>query len=110
MMFSLIFAPLLLALSGYLIRFKKMTFLISGYNTSSKKEKSRYDEVALSKAVGNLLFTLAFFTAIPFISHLFFGEKFITTSFMISAFFTMIITIIAIIYMNTGNRFKKRNY
>ena len=110
MRFSLLFAPLLLALLGYLIRFKKMTFLISGYNTSSKEEKSRYDEVALCKSVGNLLFTLAFFNGIPFISTLFFGEKFINDSFIISAFFTMIITIVAIIYMNTGNRFKKRNY
>ena len=109
-MFSLIFAPLLLALLGYLIRFKKMTFLISGYNTSSKEEKSRYDEVALCKAVGNLLFALAFFNGIPFISHLFWREKFISDSFIIAAFFTMIIVIIAIIYMNTGNRFKKRNY
>lgn len=110
MIFTLIFAPLFLALLGYLIRFKKMTFLISGYNTSSKEEKSRYDEVALCKAVGNLLFTLAFFNSVPFISYLLFGEKFIDDSFIISAFFTVIISVVAIIYMNTGNRFKKRNY
>lgn len=108
MIFALLLTPLLLAIFGYLIKIKKMTFLISGYNTSSKYEKEKYDEVALCKAVGNLMFALSFFNSIPFISHLIFGEKFIDDSFILSAFFTIIISIIAIIYMNTGNRFKKK--
>ena len=34
--------PLILAILGALIRFGKATFLISGYNTSSKQEKEKY--------------------------------------------------------------------
>ncbi|NBG88227.1 DUF3784 domain-containing protein [Isachenkonia alkalipeptolytica] len=40
---------LLLIILGYLIKEKKMTLLIAGYNTSSKKKKAEYDTEALSK-------------------------------------------------------------
>lgn len=40
-------APIILIVLGIIIRFGKASFLIAGYNTSSKDEKEKYDEDAL---------------------------------------------------------------
>jgi len=41
----MIFLPIVLILSiiGWLVKFKKVTWLISGYNTASKQKKEEYD-------------------------------------------------------------------
>ncbi len=93
--------PLLIL--GYLVKYKQWSWLIAGYNTSSKKEKEKYDKTALCNAIGNLLFILA---AIVFIGSL--GD-FLDLSWLINAswiVFTIII-VVFVIYANTGNRFKK---
>lgn len=40
------------------MRFGKASWLISGYNSSSKSEKEKYDKVALCKFINNLMFIL----------------------------------------------------
>jgi small-conductance mechanosensitive channel len=99
--------PVLLAVLGAVIRFKKAAFLIAGYNTSSKAQKEKYDKDALCKFVGNLLFVLS---AILFVmmALIYFGlDRF---GLVFGAGFTLfVLTVIcAVIYMNTGNRFKKQ--
>ena len=37
----------------------KGAFLIAGYNTASQKEKAKYDEKALCRFMGKLMFALA---------------------------------------------------
>lgn len=88
---------------GILIRFFKWSWLILGYNTASKEEKAKYDRTALCNFVGNLLFTLAVIMILGA-----FGESFhlIWVSIVKWALFVVAI-ISALIYMNTGNRFKK---
>lgn len=44
---------------GILFSSGKRAFLISGYNTMSKKERSKYDAVALCKFMGKLMFAMA---------------------------------------------------
>ena len=97
--------PIILFVIGYFIRFKKASFLISGYNTSSKREKEKYNEEALCKAVGNLVFLLGFILLIPPIGGSLFPDK-LNFFVIFTTILTTIITIIAIIYMNTGNRYK----
>lgn len=97
--------PIILFIIGYFIRFKKASFLISGYNTSPKTEKEKYNEEALCKAVGNLVFLLGFILLIPPIGGSLFPEKlkFLSIS---TTILTIIVTIVTVIYMNTGNRYK----
>lgn len=41
-------AAVLLGVLGYLLRFRQWGWLVSGYNTSSKAAKARYDVAALT--------------------------------------------------------------
>ena len=100
-----LFAPVLLFVIGYFIRFKKASFLISGYNISSKSKKEKYNEAALCKAVGNLLFLLGFIQLIIPIGGSLFPDK-LKFFAIFTTILTTIVTIVAIIYMNTGNRYK----
>ncbi|WP_097027518.1 DUF3784 domain-containing protein [Clostridium peptidivorans] len=104
---SIFITPLILAILGVTIRFGKASFLISGYNTSSKYEKEKYDEKALCKFVGNLLFTLAGICLFIGIAKIL---KFAYFSYIviIGSILFVLVTIISVIYMNTGNRFKKQ--
>ncbi|MDE5413199.1 DUF3784 domain-containing protein [Alkalihalobacterium chitinilyticum] len=90
-------------LLGYLIKYKQWSWLIAGYNTSSKEEKATYDKQALCNGVGNFIFLLS---GLLFITGL--GE-FLNMTWITK--YSWIIAIIAIIlfliYANTGNRFKK---
>ena len=52
-------SAILMLIFGYLVKVKRWSWLIAGYNTSSKAEKDKYDEEALCKGVGNFLYTLA---------------------------------------------------
>ena len=81
----------------------KGAFLIAGYNTSSKEEKSKYNEKALCRFVAKLMFFCAicmlFFALAPMVG----------TWLMWLTQAVMLIGIIAgVIYANTGNRFKKK--
>lgn len=49
-----------LAAIGYMIKYKKVTWLISGYNTASKEAKEKYNVDELTKHMGNFIFILAF--------------------------------------------------
>lgn len=96
----------LLFICGYLIKYKKMAFLISGYNTSSKKEKESYDKDALCNGVGNFIFILSSITLIPAILGFIFPNK-LNSIIISTVVLSTIATIIGIIYMNAGNRYKK---
>lgn len=98
---------LFLAILGGIIRWGRASWLIAGYNTSPKEEKDKYDEKALCNFVGNLLFILAsiyFFIAIT--KFLNFPDFKLIMLTGIALF--IVIAISAVIYMNTGDRFKKK--
>ncbi len=84
----------------------KADFLISGYNTSSKEERDKYDGKALAKFMAKLCFILGvIMLAAPL------ADIFNIGSFNIvfwGSYIVLIAVIIGgIIYMNTGNRFQK---
>lgn len=92
-----------LIILGYLIGYKKWSFLIAGYNTSSKEEKEKYDEDALCRAMGKLLFLLGGITFGSSLGSLF--NIFWIINFSWILFSAIIIGFV--IYANTGNRYKK---
>lgn len=81
----------------------KGAMLISGYNTMSAEGKAKYDEMALCKATGKLLLWITLSIAIIFTGDFLQLDWFLNIgiSFMIA------VIIIGLVYMNTGNRYKK---
>lgn len=90
-------------LLGILFSLGKGAWLIAGYNTSSAEEKARYDEKALCKFMGKLMFLLAACWTPMLLSALL--ENPALHWIGLALFFTA--SIGGVIYANTGNRFKK---
>ena len=102
---ALIHIPIILLflVLGIVLWNGKGSWLIAGYNTSSKYEKSKYDEKALCRFVAKLMFFCAFCMVLSALAPLI-GEWLIFVSSGI-----MLVGIIGgAIYANTGNRFKKK--
>lgn len=95
-----------LLLVGWLVKYRKWTWLIAGYNTASKREKETYDIDKLTRHVGNLIFILAGIFGVMAIASLIFRDsleniiRFGTTAFIATA-------VAGLVYINTGNRLKK---
>ena len=79
------------------------SFLIAGYNTMSKSEKEKYDTVALSKFMGKILLPMAILTVLVGIERLVELWWF----WVIWGLSFAALLVFAIVYANTGNRFKK---
>ena len=102
---ALIHIPIILLflVLGIVLWNGKGSWLIAGYNTSSKYEKSKYNEKALCRFVAKLMFFCAFCMVLSALAPLI-GEWLIFVSTGI-----MLVGIIGgVIYANTGNRFKKK--
>ncbi|MDF2485769.1 MAG: hypothetical protein K0R46_1937 [Herbinix sp.] len=97
------FIMLLLLALAVVLRSGRGAFLISGYNMLSKEQKAKYDEKALCRFVGNLLFVIMLFLGFAVIG------GFYELNWLIFLSTTMIFayTIGALIYANTNHRFKK---
>ena len=63
----LLFPPLILFLIGYLIRYRKMYWLISGYNTMSGEKKKKVDTENLGIFMGNICFILGILLFVGFL-------------------------------------------
>ena len=90
----LLFPPLVLFLIGYLIRYRKLYWLISGYNTMSAEKKKKVDTENLGVFMGNICFILGFLLFVGFL--LISLEAFIPGYIVLALIFPLIIfTIIA---------------
>ena len=95
-------AAMLLAV-GILFLRGKGAMLISGYNTMSPEEKSHVDEVRMFSFMGKFMLVLAgLWLAITVLEA--FGLK---TWLWIGVGVFVIVVVGAVIYANTGNRFRK---
>lgn len=97
---------LLLFVIGQFVKYKKVTWLISGYNTASKEKQAEYDIDKLTKHFGNFMFVLAGALIVWGLAELLYPEY--AESIMWAGLITETVIIIAgLIYFNTGNRVKK---
>lgn len=99
----LIAIALMFLVFGLVFMRGKGAFLIAGYNTSSKEAKAKYDEKALCGFMGKIMFSFAACLLITAISDLI--NNMILQWTGIVLFFC--IAVFALIYSNTGNRFRK---
>jgi hypothetical protein len=99
-------ASALLLVIGWLIKHKKVMWLISGYNTSSPQEKEEYDPEKLRRYFGNFVFVLACIMMIMAAASVIFFEYEDTVTYI--GFGALSIAIISgIIFLNTNNRVKR---
>jgi hypothetical protein len=97
----LIFPPMVLFFIGYLVRFRKMYWLISGYNTMSADKKKNVDTENLGILMGNMCFILG---CLLFIGFLFISlEAFIAGYIVLALIFPVIIFTIIIAQKYDGN-------
>ena len=88
---------------GIIFSCGKGAFLIAGYNTSSKEEKSHMDEKLLLRFMGKFMFFLAGCWIVIAL-----GDGFHMISLHIIGIVLFLVAVAgAVVYANTGNRFKK---
>ncbi|WP_227397048.1 DUF3784 domain-containing protein [Jeotgalibacillus aurantiacus] len=81
----------------------KGAFLIAGYNTMPKSEKAQYDETAICKFMGRVLYVISFSVFLMGLSELIEQQTLLIIGLAL-LFSTIIFTLV---YSNTGDRFKK---
>ncbi|WP_342463049.1 DUF3784 domain-containing protein [Ureibacillus sp. FSL K6-8385] len=98
---GIIAVPMLL-LAFYLYK-GKGGFLIAGYNTLPEEEKAKYDEPALCRFVGKNMFVLTGLMVVWTIAEIF------EILWLLIAGIALFVGVVVfmIIYLNTGNRFRK---
>jgi len=92
-----------MVLLGIIFSLGKGSALIAGFNTLPEEEKNKYDAVALSKFMGKMMFALSFSVVLWLISEVY--EM--SWLFYIGLALFIGLIIFLLIYVNTGNRFKK---
>ena len=96
----------ILAIIGYMIKYKKITWLISGYNTATVAQKAQYDIEKLCKYMGNYIFILGFLFLMLALLTVWFADQ--STKIIIAMGIVIAITAIGgIIYLSCGDRVKK---
>ena len=81
----------------------KGAFLIAGYNTMSDSEKAKYDEIALCKFMGKIMYGISFSILLWSL-----GEMLeIQVLFIIGLVLFLCLIVFVLMYSNTGNRFKR---
>lgn len=90
---------------GLILSRGKGAFLIAGYNTASKAEKAKYDEKALCRFMGKVMFALAGCQGVMALGILAVGMWLYYVG--IGLFLAVVFG--TVIYANTGHRFQKKS-
>lgn len=88
---------------GVIFSMGKCAFLIAGYNTMSKEQKKQYDEHALCRFMGKIMYCLAFSMLLWLISIILQNSVLLSVSlcFLVGSL------VFGVIYANTSPRFRK---
>lgn len=77
--------------------------MIAGFNTKSPEEKERYDVPALCRFMGKVMFALGL-SMMPWVFGVVYKADWM---FAVGTAVFFVVTMLTVIYINTGNRFKK---
>ena len=95
---------LIFLILGIVLWHGKGSILIAGYNTATPQERSRYDQKALCRGVGGLMFLLAGCYAVSTL-----GTALGSMALVWTGIVLVLIAIIAgAIYINVSKRFRKK--
>ena len=94
---------LVIVILAVVLLFGKGQFLIAGFNTMSENEKKRCDSKALCRFIGKILLPIGILTPAVAIGGIYdigwIGGAYVGL--------TAILVVFALVYCNTGNRFRK---
>ena len=96
----------MLAVMAWLVKYKKVTWLISGYNTASTEEQQKYDVDKLCRYYGNFLFILTAIMLIMAILSILL-PTFLSLITWIGLAVLLITLVVGIAWMNSNNHVKK---
>ena len=82
----------------------KGAFLIAGYNTLTDEQKAEYDERALCKFMGKIMYGICACLVLMAVSELLDNEPLLYTGIVLIT----CLAVFAAAFMNTGGRFKKK--
>lgn len=88
---------------GIILSMGKCSFLIAGYNRRSKEQRKQYDERALCRFMGKIMYCLAFGMLLWLVSIILQNSVILS----VSLFFLVGSIAFAVIYAGTGSRFRK---
>jgi hypothetical protein len=94
---------LLIIVISLVLQTGRGSFLIAGYNTLSREEKEKYNSKKLGRFIGRILFPIGLFAPILAVG----GIYEIVWLPALYSFGVIALSVFAVIYCNTGNRFKK---
>lgn len=103
MVFALLFLALPFFIFAITLSKGKGASLLSGYNALSDEEKAQYDEVALCRFMGKIMYIVTACLILSAISEFLHSVPL----FLISLFLLLASIAFSMIYSNTKNRFKK---
>ncbi|BDH60196.1 hypothetical protein MTP04_03260 [Lysinibacillus sp. PLM2] len=78
--------------------------ILAGYNTMPDSEKAQYDEVALCKFMGKIMYGISFSILLFALSEML-GNQVL---FIVGLILLLSLIIFALVYSNTRDRFKKK--
>lgn len=101
----IILIVIILLFSGLTILFfsGRGVMLIAGYNTSSLEERAKVNEVNLCKDMGKMMLGITF-SLVFYIPGVLYNKD---SYFIFGTVLMLIVLIIGMIYMNTGNRYEQ---
>ena len=93
---------LIMVVVAVLLLLGKGAFLIAGYNTMPEMEKRKYDVKSLCRFIGKLLLPIGVLAPCVAIGEIY------EISWMSGAYIALVVVLVvfALVYCNTGNRFK----
>ena len=83
----------------------KGAFLLAGYNTLTDTEKAQYNEVALCKFMSKIMYGISFSLLLFALSEFFKNQLLLVIG--LTLFISLLV--FALVYSNTGNRFKRKS-
>lgn len=92
---------------GFIVKRFKLSFLIAGYNTSSKEERDTYDEKKLVAVIGNMLMFSASILCLPLLLILFYPNL-LSLIFRLSWLLFTTFIIVFVFYINIKNKIVKK--
>jgi len=81
----------------------KGAFLLAGFHTIAQEDQEQYDEKALARFMGKMMYGYCFCVLLWILNELFHTQW----VFHVGLVLFVALTIFLLIYANTGNRFKK---
>ncbi|GKV57961.1 hypothetical protein NCCP2222_39080 [Sporosarcina sp. NCCP-2222] len=99
---SLLFLSVPFLIFAIVLSCGKGAALLAGYNTMSEEERASYDEPALCRFMGKIMYGVCFCIIMMGVSDMLDSQVFL----IVGVILLFLLIIFAVLFTNTGNRFR----